>query len=75
MSSVVIGLIVRRTSDAACWLRSSVGAGMSPVTDNAVIVPDRELHEEKKPGESEPPCIRCPLCGWSPRRDGKELCN
>lgn len=39
---------------------------MSPVADNPVIVPERELEEEKKPAESEPPRIRCPLCGWSP---------
>ena len=28
---------------------------------------DRELEEEKKPTASEPPRIRCPLCGWSLR--------
>ena len=37
---------------------------MSPVADNPVVVPDRE----QKPGASEPPRIRCPLCGWSPRK-------
>ena len=42
---------------------------MSPVTDIPVIVPHRKLDAEKKPGESEPPRIRCPLCGWSPRRE------
>jgi len=73
MPSVVIGLIAKRTSDAACWLSSSIGAAMSPVTDNPVIIPDRELKEEK-PGESEPPCIRCPLCGWSPRKKDKWFC-
>jgi hypothetical protein len=36
---------------------------MSPTTDAPAIVPDREIKEEKKPGESEPPRIRCPLCG------------
>jgi len=30
---------------------------------------DRELEEEQKPGASEPPRIRCPLCGWSPRKE------
>lgn len=34
---------------------------MSPVADNQVIVPDRDLEEEKTPSESEPPRIRCPL--------------
>ena len=37
---------------------------MSPVADNPVIVPDCDLGQERKPGESEPPRIRCPLCGW-----------
>jgi len=32
------------------------------------VVLDRELEEDKKPGASEPPRIRCPLCGWSPAR-------
>jgi hypothetical protein len=39
------------------------------VTSNPVIVPDRELEKKKKPGESEPPLIRCPLCGWSQEHD------
>jgi hypothetical protein len=42
---------------------------MSPVVDNPVIAPDRELEDAKKAGESEPPRIRCPLCGWSLRKD------
>jgi len=33
---------------------------MTLFADNPVIVADRELEEKKKPGESEPPCIRCP---------------
>ena len=48
---------------------------MSPVTDNPVIVPHRELKEEKKPGEPEPPRIRCPLCGWSARKEDKWFCE
>jgi hypothetical protein len=44
---------------------------MSPVADTPVIVPDRELEEE----ESEPPRIRCPLCGWSPRKEDKWFCT
>jgi hypothetical protein len=45
---------------------------MTPVVDNPVIVPDRELEEEKKP---EPPRIHCPLCGWSPRKEDKWFCE
>ena len=43
---------------------------MNPVTNNPV-----ELEEEKKPGASEPPHIRCPLCGWSPRKEDKWFCT
>jgi hypothetical protein len=41
---------------------------MSPVVDNPVSVPDRELEEDKKAFEPEPPRIRCPLCGCRPAR-------
>jgi hypothetical protein len=40
---------------------------MSPIAETSVIVPDREVDEERT-SESEPPRIRCPLCGWSPRK-------
>ena len=40
---------------------------MTPVADNPVIVPDRELEEEKR-HEPFGPRIRCPLCGWSPAK-------
>ena len=43
---------------------------MTPIADNPVIAPDRELDEEKSTGTSEPR-IRCPLCGWSPRKEDK----
>jgi hypothetical protein len=47
----------------------------SVVTDTTKsVVLDREL-EEEKPGESEPPRIRCPLCGWSPRKEDKWFCT
>jgi hypothetical protein len=46
------------------------------VTDTAKsVVLDRELEEEKKPAESEPPRIHCPLCGWSPRKNDKWFCE
>jgi hypothetical protein len=47
---------------------------LTPIADNPVIVPDRELEGDKKPGESEPPRIRCPLCGRSPRKEDKWFC-
>ena len=46
---------------------------MTDTTKSDVL--DRELEEEKKPGESELPHIRCPLCGWSPRREDKWFCE
>jgi hypothetical protein len=48
---------------------------MNPVADNPVIVPEREFEEEKKPGSSEPPRIRCPLCGWLPRKEDLWSCT
>jgi hypothetical protein len=36
---------------------------------------DRELEDNKKPGASEPPRIRFPLCGWSPRKEDKWFCT
>jgi hypothetical protein len=50
-------------------------AVMNPVADNPAIVPDRELEEDRKSGESEPPRIRCPLCGWSPRKEDNWFCT
>jgi hypothetical protein len=38
---------------------------MSPVADNPFIVPYRYLEDENNPGTLR---IRCPLCGWSPRK-------
>src|ERR1700740_2501488 len=47
----------------------------SVVTDTTKsVVLDREL-EEEKPGESEPPRIRCSLCGWSPRKEDRWFCT
>ena len=40
---------------------------MSLFAANPVIVPDRE-HEEDKSHDSSGSRIRCPLCGWSPRK-------
>ena len=48
---------------------------MTLIADNPVIVPERKLEEDKKPSESEPPRIRCPLCGWSPRKDDLWSCT
>ena len=45
---------------------------MSPVADNPVIVPDRDLEDEKSRGT---PRIRCPLGGWSPREEDVWSCS
>jgi hypothetical protein len=50
-------------------------AGMTLVADNPVIAPERQIEEEKKLGASEPSRIRCPLCGWSPRKEDKWFCK
>src|SRR6201998_2359190 len=48
----------------------------SAVTDTKKsVVLDRELEEEKKHAESDPPRIRCPLCGWSPRKNDEWFCE
>jgi hypothetical protein len=47
---------------------------MSALADNPVIAPDRELDEEKTHDPSGPR-IRCPLCGWSPRKEDKWFCE
>ena len=46
---------------------------MTAIADDPVMVPDRELVEDKKPAKSEPPYIRCPLGGWSPRKEDSWL--
>ena len=38
------------------------------------VVLDRELEEEKNQ-DSSGSRIRCPLCGWSPRREDKWFCT
>ena len=47
---------------------------MCAVKADESIAVDRELEEEKSldlPG----PRIRCPLCGWSPRKEDKWFCT
>src|SRR4051794_35312231 len=61
--------------DAWQWSDEVIIAGMASVAENPVIVPDRELDEEKKRGATEPPGIRCPFCGWSPRKEDKWFCT
>jgi hypothetical protein len=47
---------------------------MSPVADNPVIVPDHELEQVIRLDPSGPG-IRCPLCGWSPRKEDRWFCS
>ena len=47
---------------------------MNPLAENPVIVPDRELEEEKG-HEPSGPRIRCSLCGWSPRKEDLWFCT
>jgi hypothetical protein len=48
---------------------------MIPVAENPVIVPDHELEEEKKLGESERRASGAPPCGWSPAKEDKWFCT
>jgi hypothetical protein len=70
--------MLRECTRRACDLMASESLRMivfSLVTDaTKSVVLDREL-EEEKPGESEPPRIRCPLCGWSPGKEDKWFCT
>jgi hypothetical protein len=43
------------------------------IRDLCASVLDRELEKEKNSRDSER--IRCPLCGWSPRKEDKWFCN
>jgi hypothetical protein len=44
-------------------------------SDKSCAVQNGELEEEKKPADSEPPRIRCPMGGWSPRKEDKWVCT
>jgi hypothetical protein len=46
---------------------------MSPLMDSPVIVPSRDVKE--KGDDSSSSHIRCPLCGWSPRKEDKWFCT
>ena len=53
------------------------GWSMCALSDAAAkssVVLDRELDEEKSKGPSDPR-IRCPLCGWSPRKEDRWFCD
>ena len=45
---------------------------MTDVSKSSVVL-DRELDQEKSREPSDPR-IRCPLCGWSPRKEDKWFC-
>ena len=45
---------------------------MTDATKSVVL--DRELEEEKNQ-DSSGSCIRCPLCGWSPRKEDQWFCT
>jgi hypothetical protein len=49
--------------------------GMCALLDaKSSVVLDRELDEEKSHDPSSPR-IRCPLCGWSPRKEDRWSCT
>jgi len=44
---------------------------MSSKTDTPTIVPEHEVERDREPSG---PRIRCPLCGWSPRKEDLWSC-
>jgi hypothetical protein len=73
-------MIAKSVRDLLTLPRIKIGfsseESISAVSDAAKsIVLDRELEQQKKPSESEPPRIRCPLCGWSRRKEDKWFCT
>ena len=46
---------------------------VSDVSQSSVVL-DKELDEEKIVGRPSEPRIRCPLCGWSPRKEDRWFC-
>ena len=56
---------------------SRAGADEATLADapaKSSVVLDRELEEEKSREPSDPR-IRCPLCGWSPRKEDRWSCS
>lgn len=47
---------------------------LSNVSAKSSTVLDRELEQEESHHPSDPR-IRCPLCGWSPRKEDKWFCT
>lgn len=45
---------------------------MSPVVDKPVIVPE---HDVERGSDVSGPRIRCPLCGWYPRKEDLWGCS
>jgi hypothetical protein len=54
-------------------LNGDIMLGMSDDSKSSVVL-DHELGEEESFGPSGPR-IRCPLCGWSPRRNDRWACS
>jgi len=46
----------------------------APTDDKPAVVIDHELDQDKS-HEPSGPRIRCPLCGWSPRKEDKWSCT
>ena len=55
------------------WSLSRAATLLNDVAKSSVVL-DRELDAKKSQGPSDPR-IRCPLCGWSPRKEDKWFCT
>jgi hypothetical protein len=67
--SIIVGI-----PDRSRELRHNAEAMCARPDDKSSVVVDRELEEEKSHDPSGPR-IRCPLCGWSPRKEDKWFCT
>jgi hypothetical protein len=67
--SIIVGI-----PDRSRELRHNTEAMCARSDDKSSVVVDRELEEEKSHDPSGPR-IRCPLCGWSPRKDDLWSCS
>src|SRR5947208_966750 len=67
---------VRRAFSVEFANRARPEWGMCPLSDSAKssVVLDRDVDEEKSKVPSDPR-IRCPLCGWSPRKEDRWSCT
>jgi hypothetical protein len=66
-----VRVIGRNRSSFADEDRIQRAEKMRPTTDAPTIAPDNDVERDRDTSGSR---IRCPLCGWSPRKEDKWFC-